>query len=119
MNQILYKGKWSFPIDREFVLDPSISLGAKMVYIALKSFCSPNGMTAFPSSVKLSKSLGIARGTFYRYCDELENNGWVSRKQNKSDTGKFTNTIYTVYPPCFKKETVSKKPATVKLNTNL
>jgi hypothetical protein len=96
-NQVIYKGDWSFPVKKEFILNPNISVGAKCVYIALRSYCAPNQNTAFPSTVTLAKALSISRTTLLKHAKELEQAGYLKRKQADRKTGKFTHTLWTLY----------------------
>jgi hypothetical protein len=121
-DRVAFKGDWDFSVRKSFILDPDLSMGAKMVYLAIRSHCSPNGETAFPSAVYISKCLSISRDTFYKYLTELKLAGWISAVQ-KGEDGKFSHTVYTVFQnPC---KTVRenhsspqrKKPATEKPDT--
>lgn len=96
MNHVIYDGDWSFPVRKDFILNSSISPYSKLLYIALKSYCAPNGNTAFPSSVTLAKAIGISRGTLYKAARELEAINLLTRSQQESTTGRFTHTLWTL-----------------------
>ena len=133
MNKLIYQGDWSVPVRKDFILSPDYSIGEKALYIALRSFCSPD-QSAFPSSSLLAKGLGVGRDTIYKYAASLEEKGLISREQSRSDepgeSGKFSHTIYTLYdttspklPSPHPKEPLSEKPqtektVTVKTDTN-
>jgi hypothetical protein len=75
-DEVIYRGDWSFPIKKEFILNPKLSVGAKCLYIALRSYCAPNQNTAFPSTVTLAKALSISRTTLLKLAKELERAGY-------------------------------------------
>lgn len=117
--RLSYKGSWSFSVKKEFVLNPGVSIGAKLLYIALRSFCSPDEDTAFPSAKSLAESLNVNSETIYKYAAELEEKKFLLRHQEKASGGKFSHTVYTLFdeapqavPPC------TAKPVTVKTVTN-
>jgi hypothetical protein len=117
-NRLAYKGDWSFSVRKDFVLNPNISIGAKMLYIALRSFCAPDGDTAFPSSKTLAASLGVSRETVFKYAQELERLGLLERTQQQ-EGGRFTHTLYTLFDtdsPCRKKP-CTEKPVAEKSDT--
>lgn len=97
-TQARFKGEWNFSIQKSFVMNPDISVYAKIIYIAIKSHCGPNGNTAFPSSFLLCKSLNIARDTLYKHLNELEKGGWLIRSRKTQD-GKFAHTVYCLIGP--------------------
>ena len=96
-SKIAYKGDWSFPVRKEFILDPSISMGGKCLYIALKSYCAPNQSQAFPSAATLARSLGISVRGIWRYARELEAKNLLTRSQAHTDGGTWTHTLWTIY----------------------
>ena len=99
-SKVIYEGDWSFPVRKEFILDPTISRGAKCLYIALKSYCSPNQGTAFPSTGLLAKALKGDRRSVGRWAKELEDNGLLKRTQEHLPSGVFTHTLWTLYGSC-------------------
>lgn len=96
MNQVQYVGEWSFVVKKRFVTNPGLSIGAKMLYIILKSYCSPNGNTSFPSTERLSAQLKITPKTLLKHAKELEAAKYLKREYRK-DNGKFAHTIWTIY----------------------
>lgn len=96
-HEVIYRGDWSFPVKKEFILNPRLSVGAKCLYIALRSYCAPNQNTAFPSTLTLAKALGISRTTLLKYAKELEGAGYLKREQADRETGRFTHTLWTVF----------------------
>lgn len=97
VNRLRYNGTWRFDVSKSFVLNPDISMGAKMVYIAIRSFCSAEDDTAFPSSLTLAGALAINRDTVFKYVNELKDIGLITTEQRKDEKGKFTHTYYTLY----------------------
>lgn len=114
-NYVKFAGSWSFPVDKDFVLDSSLSIGAKMTYIAIKAHCAPGGDQAFPSSAYLAERLGVSRQTLLGYIRELEAAGLMTREQI-NDEGRFGRTVITLYPTDGKK-TVNGKSDDGKLST--
>ncbi len=96
-NRLLYKGNWDFSVRKDFILNPNLSIGAKMLYLAIRAHCNHDGDTAFPSSVYLAKCLGISKDTIFKYANELKESGLLATEQSKSETNKFSHTVYTLY----------------------
>ena len=96
-SRVIYEGDWSFPVRKEFILDPSLSRDAKCLYLAIKSYCAPNQSTAFPSTVTLAKALQGSRRSIGRWADELEQHGLLKRSQEKLENGTFTHTLWRLY----------------------
>jgi hypothetical protein len=71
-HRLIYKGEWTFTVAKKFVLNPNLSIGAKIVYLAIRSFCSHGEDSAFPSSQLLSAALNINRSTVFKYVSELK-----------------------------------------------
>ena len=93
--RIVYKGDWTVAIRKDFILNPTLSIGTKMLYIALKSYCGPE-MSAFPSAKTLATGLGLNRETVYKYAAELEKAGLLKREQSH-EAGKFSHTVYNLF----------------------
>jgi biotin operon repressor len=102
-------------VRKDFILDPTLSIGAKAIYIALKSHCKAGDDTAFPSSAYLASCLNISRDTVHKYVAELRELGWVDTEQQGED-GKFTHTLYTVNDRSGKNP-LRKKPVAEKADT--
>lgn len=100
MSKVIYEGDWSFPVRKEFILNPSISVGAKCLYIALKSYCAPNQSVAFPSSSTLARSLSVSVRSIWRFARELETNRLLTRSQEHTDGGVWTHTLWRLYGSC-------------------
>jgi DNA-binding transcriptional regulator YhcF (GntR family) len=105
-------------VRKDFVLNPDISIGAKMLYIAIRSYCAPDADTAFPSSKTLAASLGINRETVFKYAQELERLGYLERAQQHSE-GRFAHTLYTLHDtdPSSRKNPQTEKPAAEESDT--
>lgn len=95
-NWVIYEGDWQFPVRKEFVLDPSISVGAKMLYIALKSYCAPNQSVSFPSSKTLAKALGVSVRSIWNWANELEDKNLLRRSQERASGGAWTHTLWKI-----------------------
>jgi hypothetical protein len=100
MNKVIYEGEWQFPVRKEFVLDSSISVGARLLYIAIKSYCAPNQSTAFPSSFTLANAMGVTKVTIRKWARELEAKGLLKRTQEKLPGGIFSHTLWRLYGSC-------------------
>ena len=99
-NKVIYEGDWSFPVRKEFILNPDLSHGAKCLYLAIKSYCSPNQSTAFPSTLTLAVSLSVTRMTIGKWAKELERNKLLKRTQEKLPSGVFSHTLWRIYGSC-------------------
>jgi hypothetical protein len=97
MNRIIYEGDWSFPVRKEFILNPEISMGGKCLYLALKSYCAPQQSVAFPSTLTLAKALGVSRMSIWRFAKELESLKLLSRSQEHAEGGRWTHTLWKIY----------------------
>lgn len=93
--KLRYRGDWRVDVRKDFILDPALTIGAKVIYIALKAHCAPGQDTAFPSSAYLAKHLSVSRETVQKYVAELREAGLVETEQ-RGEAGKFTHTFYTV-----------------------
>ena len=101
MNNLVYQGSWSFPVKKEFILSPGLSVGAKATYMALKSYCAPDGETAFPSMETLSYALDVSKDTVRVYVGELRDSGLLCVEQHRtpkdSETpNRFARNVYTL-----------------------
>ena len=95
-HSLVYKGSWTFAVRKDFILDPNYSIGEKIVYQAIRSFCSADNSTAFPSVELLANALDVSRDTIYKHLAGLESKGLIMREQAKEE-GRFSHTVYTVY----------------------
>lgn len=95
-SKLTYRGDWTFSVQKSFILCPDISAGAKVVYLAIKSFCSPNEKTAFPSSKTLSKALSMSRDTVLKYSKELQTAELLEATQSVAEKGRFSHTVYVL-----------------------
>ena len=125
-NRLVYKGAWSFEVRKDFVLNPAYSIGAKMLYIAIRSYCDNGGDTAFPSSKTLSAALGVSRDKIFKCAKELEAAGLLEREQshcpksdkNEKETGQpkpggFSHTVYTLYATESPKQPIESRGSSV------
>lgn len=96
-SRVIYEGDWSFPVRKEFILNPRISTGAKCLYLALKSYCAPNQSVSFPSTPTLANALGVSRMSIWRWAKELEANKLLSRSQEHNTDGGWTHTLWKIY----------------------
>jgi hypothetical protein len=107
-NRLLYKGDWRIDVRKDFIMNPAFSIGAKMLYLAIRSYCGPNADTAFPSSLTLSRGLKMSRDKVFKCANELEIAGLLERRQShagkrgavngENKPGVFSHTVYTLYP---------------------
>lgn len=95
-NFTAYRGDWNFAVRKDFILNPNVSPVAKLLWIAIRSYCSPDQNTAFPSTATLAASLGISRDTLSVYANELRDLGLMQTEQLK-DNGRFSYTLYTLF----------------------
>lgn len=102
-HRIVYKGNWSFPVYKQFVLDPNYTIGEKILYIALRSYCAPDEETAFPSVKTLAAGLHVGPDSVRTYAAKLEKKGLINREQKREKTEagslRFSHTVWTVMEP--------------------
>ena len=80
-------------IPRAIMRDKSISIGAKGLYAYLASFAGSK-LVCYPTRDTIMDELRIAKNTFNKYTNELQNNGYIKIERNRSTNGKLTNNIY-------------------------
>lgn len=112
-------------IPRKIMRDKNLSLQAKAIYSYLASFAGNTGR-AFPSVNLMMAELGMAKGTFYKYIEELREKGAIEVKQER-DEGRFARNVYylnnEIKTPCPKKRDTVKwdtvKWDTIKWDTDI
>ena len=110
-SRLAYRGPWYFTVWKDFVLNSNISMGAKIVFIALKSFCNRDGDTAFPGMNTLAVSLKTTVDTVRKYMEELRDLDMLEIEQeNDPKTGRWCRNFYTIYEEVAKNHRVGKKP---------
>lgn len=95
-SRLVYQGDWTFAVRKDFVLNPGISTQAKVLYLAIRSYCAPDG-TAYPSGDTLAAALGVSRNTVSKYREELERLGLLKCEQQHSEAGKFSHNVFTLF----------------------
>jgi Helix-turn-helix domain len=118
MDTIKPAKEWIFSIAKSFVLRPDIKPGAKVLWIAIRSFAGPE-QTAFPGMELLCSRLLMSKDKIYRHLKELEQLGLIIRRQVHVEHGRFSHTEYEFPdPPCLQNpDTVNA--VTVKSDANI
>lgn len=75
--------------------DKNLSIESKAIYSYFCSYAGA-GNQAFPSINKIMSDLGIGKNRFYKHLNLLKDNGYITTKQHKNNSNKFTNTVYTL-----------------------
>lgn len=110
-NKVAQKGEWNFVVAQSFVRDKLLSVGARLLFIIIKSYAGPNCDRPFPQLQTLAGFMGRNRQTVQEYLRELEATGWLVRDKIKIK-GKFHSTRYELvtenkttdrFPRCGKK----------------
>jgi hypothetical protein len=74
--------------------DPTLSPGARILILALRSYCPHNRDTSFPSTSTLLSDLGCSRRSLFYWLTELENAGWLRRELRYRTNGSKSSTLY-------------------------
>jgi len=82
-------------IPNEIILHPDLSMGAKLTWEVIFSFCYDKNV-AWPGVKKLSDKLKVSKRTAQRYLRELENEGLL---ETVVGGGEHTN-VYKLFTPC-------------------
>jgi len=120
------KKEWIVRVPKSLICDTSVSLKARMTYIALMGFEGKDGAPAFPELETFAWILGRHRTKVQRYIRELKSAGWLDKKRFKNKGGQFQSVRYDLLchhshdsclrPQSRKRYTVS--PTTVNVTTN-
>ncbi len=84
--------------------DKNLTIGAKAVYAYLCSYSGGGGI-AYPSRSLICYDLGITQETLSKYLNNLEEEGYILREQQRNK-GSFSHNIYTILT--IPKKTVAK-----------
>lgn len=75
----LFERTWS-DIPGILLIDPKISHGAKILYLAMRRFSDPNGHS-YPGHERLGKIINRKQWSIIAYQKELEKTGWLKIKR--------------------------------------
>lgn len=90
-NSILSNGYGLIP--RAIMRDKSISIGSKGLYAYLASFAGSK-LVCYPTKEIIMAELKIAKNTFNKYINELQESGYIKIERNRDKKGLLTNNIY-------------------------
>ena len=101
-------------IPNKLVEDTSISDRARFVFCLMAT--KPSGWKFFQSP--LSKQIGVSKETLQKYLKELIDTGWITKKPQKMEDGRWGANGYILHnTPYRKKHRTGKKPIREKTNT--
>lgn len=82
-------------LPKMIMLDKQITIEAKAIYAYFCSYAG-NGTTAFPSTSKIQKDLGVGKNRYYKHFNMLKELGYIKVDQIRNTTGVFKHNIYTL-----------------------
>ena len=100
---MLYTDNWYDSHPRLLIVDPVLNPYDKLVWLAIRAFCSPDmSLTAFPSYDNIQDTLHISRGAVASCIVKLRATRWltlVCREQIRDSSGQITKdgNIYLVH----------------------
>lgn len=97
------------------MLDQRLTIEAKAIYSYFSAYAG-NGTSAFPSVDKIVHDLCISKTRYYNHFKLLIECGYITVRQNRQESKKFNNNIYTLVSnpkkPCTSFEDTVEKPCT-------
>lgn len=88
---------WGFIVNIS-LLESSLSMNERMLYIALFSFLGKEGDSCYPSIKKIEKRCACSKATVFRTLNELEKKEIVKRIHRfDRETGRQTSTMYEIF----------------------
>ena len=84
-------------IHKNLMVDTDLSIEAKGIFAYLVTYAG-NGNTAFPSRDLICHHLGIGKDRYYRHMKSLQEKGYVTIQQTKSEDGRFNHNVYILNP---------------------
>ena len=100
---MIYTDNWYDSHPRMLILDPVLNPYDKVVWLVIRSRCSPGlSLTAFPTYDEIQSSLHISRGAVATSITKLRLTRWVTllrRERVRNSTGQFTKdgNIYMIH----------------------
>lgn len=89
---------WMFSVSKKFVLNNKLSVGARLLLIAMRSFVGSEG-DCFPSRKLLCDKLSVGKDTLSKWMAELESAGHLERHQEREHNGFGRNVYRTSFSP--------------------
>jgi hypothetical protein len=90
------KRDWLFDVSAQFVRHASVSLGARFLFVLIKSYQGADGALPFPSLELLCDLTGRNRKTVQKYISELEDAGYAFKKRERGSNGRFGSIHYVL-----------------------
>lgn len=110
------KSNFAFGILPKAVMrDKDVTIQGKAIYAYLCVYAG-NKSEAFPSVSLITHELGISKDTFYKHLKILKKVGYITTKQERSEKGVFSKTVYILQP--FPKKPCTDLPDTVLPDTD-
>jgi Helix-turn-helix domain len=115
------KKRWHFSVEKDFIVHTGLSPMARMLYMVLESYVSPNSPVPFPGMFTLARIMCCTRDTVLKYRNELEDKGWLKVESNRrKEYKRFERNAYVLLDPFGAVTTLStrKKAVTIKTVTD-
>ncbi len=100
---MIFTDNWYDSHPRLLIFDPVLNPYDKLVWLAIRSRCTPDmSLTSFPSYDEIQSMLNISRGTVSNSISKLRITRWITllcKDQERNETGQFTKAgnIYMVH----------------------
>ncbi len=100
---VIFTDNWYDSHPRILIFDPVLNPYDKLVWLAIRSFCTPDlSLTAFPSYDQIQNALNISRGTVSCSITKLRVTRWITllcRNRVRDASGRFTRdgNVYMVH----------------------
>lgn len=100
---VIFTDNWYDSHPRILIFDPVLNAYDKLVWLAIRSFCTPDlSLTAFPSYDQIQNALNISRGTVSCSISKLRVTRWITllcRNRVRDASGRFTRdgNVYMVH----------------------
>ena len=96
MDMMMYKTGYGV-LPKSIMQDRKLKIESKAIFAYLITYAG-NGDTAFPGRELICQDLGISKDRFYKYMNELKENGYIEITQVKNTEGKFAHNVYKLIP---------------------
>ncbi len=100
---VIFTDNWYDSHPRLLIFDPILNAYDKLVWLTIRTFCSPDlSLTAFPSYDQIQSSLNISRGTVSCSITKLRVTRWITllcRNRTRNSAGRFIRdgNVYMVH----------------------
>ena len=95
-NEIVHRTRrWHYTVFKDFVQNTKLKHATRFLFILLDSFTSKNSPQPYPRIEYLCTLMGVGKNKLWRCMKELQDNGFLERKQRYIE-GKFSSNLYTL-----------------------